>query len=453
MIEEKTIKSKLEEEIKKIKRKKSTSIKWYNLDNEIEKIKDFPTFEEREILSYEFQKLLAKQNKSIINTYDKDLVIYKVLEIIISENPLKVSAAELKKKEYFIDSGVKNAVDKSLKVLEFYEVVNKNKIYLKYNEKEYTLNLNKWFTKSKYRINENEVLAVLAPLITSYINIGFIKEFNIEVFFEKISKIIEYAIQPSITHNKCLELEYEITYSIERKEVLELYVKKENTFEEIYIFPISIIFHNGKKYLRYKDSESTKYKTRELEDFKLELEEKEDINLHSNLSTFTIDNKLKKEPKKPEEIKLILECDSVVYEYFNMLPLSNMVIYDEEEKLKEFSKKYNYDYLPNKFYIEAIDYKEKCISVIFHCLEYVKILEPTSLNEDIVERMKIFAKKNNLDICKEDTPPTPPKKPNKNNSIKEEKTDKKINNENKKIDGDGAIEEIKKDNDNLNLDF
>jgi hypothetical protein len=112
----------------------------------------------------------------------------------------------------------------------------------------------------------------------------------------------------------------------------------------------------------------------------------------------TEDIKIKQPPKKVElkQIKLLLECDSVIYEYFNMLPLSNMIIYDEEKKLKEFSKKYNYDCMPNKFYIEATDYKEKCISVIFHCLENVKIIEPTELKNDIIERVKIFTKKNNI---------------------------------------------------------
>lgn len=58
------------------------------------------------------------------------------------------------------------------------------------------------------------MLAILAPIITSYINIGFINEFNIERLFEKISYLIEYAIQSSREHNKKLALEDEITFSI-----------------------------------------------------------------------------------------------------------------------------------------------------------------------------------------------------------------------------------------------
>ena len=227
----KPLKPNLEKEIDKIRKKKHTSINWYDLDSEIDRIEDFDTFEEKEVLLYEFQKLFSNQNKSIINAYDKDLVIYKILETIILNNPIQVSGTELKEKEYFIDSGIKNAVDKSLKVLNLYEIIDKNKITLQQNRKEYTLNLNKWYKKSKYRINDNEVLAILAPLITSYINIGFINEFNIEIFFEKISNIIEYTIQPSAEHNKYFELEYEITFAIEMKDKLYLLIKNRNTYE------------------------------------------------------------------------------------------------------------------------------------------------------------------------------------------------------------------------------
>lgn len=452
----KPLKPNLEKEIDKIRKKKHTSINWYDLDSEIDRIEDFDTFEEKEVLLYEFQKLFSNQNKSIINAYDKDLVIYKILETIILNSPIQVSGTKLKEKEYFIDSGIKNAVDKSLKVLNLYEIINKNKISEKYNRREYTLNLNKWYKKSKYRINDNEVLAILAPIITSYINIGFINEFNIERLFEKISYLIEYAIQSSREHNKKLALEDEITYSIQRKEEINIYIKKKESFEEIDILAIAIVFNKGKKYLKYKDTNTNKYNMEELNNFELEIEKDNSLVnvLNTNLSMLkTEDIEIKQPPKKiePKQIKLLLECDSVIYEYFNMLPLSNMIIYDEEKKLKEFSKKYNYDCMPNKFYIEALDYKEKIISVIFHCLENVKIIEPTELKNDIIERVKIFTKKNNIDICKEDnTPPTQPIKPDNKQTLKEETPIE--NNENIEIDKNGLVEKIKNSKGgNLNL--
>ena len=61
----KPLKPDLEKEIDKIRKKKHTSINWYDLESEIDRIEDFDTFEEKEVLLYEFQKLFSNQNKSI----------------------------------------------------------------------------------------------------------------------------------------------------------------------------------------------------------------------------------------------------------------------------------------------------------------------------------------------------------------------------------------------------
>ena len=46
----KPLKPNLEKEIDKIRKKKHTSINWYDLDSEIDRIEDFDTFEEKEVL-------------------------------------------------------------------------------------------------------------------------------------------------------------------------------------------------------------------------------------------------------------------------------------------------------------------------------------------------------------------------------------------------------------------
>ena len=45
----KPLKPNLEKEIDKIRKKKHTSINWYDLDSEIDRIEDFDTFEEKEV--------------------------------------------------------------------------------------------------------------------------------------------------------------------------------------------------------------------------------------------------------------------------------------------------------------------------------------------------------------------------------------------------------------------
>lgn len=435
-------KKKLELEIKKIEELNSTTINWYDLKSEVEKIKLLPTYEEESILLYEFQKKFIDSNKSMIKGYDKDIVIFKVLEELINKDGLNIGAIQLKQKNYFVDSGVNNAVIKALKVLELYEVVIKQTIGDN-NEKGYSLNLDKWFNKSRYKIQDYVVLEKLAPIITSFINIGFIDEFNIEKLFDRLSDIIEYAILPSVLHNKYLDIENIITTAIIDKEEIEILINGKNKN----ITPIKIVFADGTKYIIYQIGSITErvevYKCSPIEainyiDFK-------PINV--NQSMYMTEDVEDNQPLKPKEINLLLECDSVIYEYFKMLPLSNMTIYDSEEKQIEFMKKYNYDCMPNKFYIEAFDLKEKIISVIFHCLENVKIITPTDLNDDIIGRMKSFARKNKIDICEEDTPPQKPKTPNVNTTSQDTKNEKKEN-----IDTTGVVKKIKEDKSD-NFDF
>lgn len=438
-------KENLKNEIEKIDKLDYEKVNWYELKNEILNIKKDIKEEEEAVLIYEFQKKFINKNKSVVNGYDKDIVIFKVLEELIICNELNIGAIHLKGKEYFIETGVENAVTKALKVLELYEIILKQTIGAN-NQKGYSLNLDIWFNKSRYKIQDYVVLERLAPIITSFINIGFIDEFNVEKLFDRLSDIIEYAILPSTLHNKYLDIENIITTAIIDNEIITIKIKKNNSYIEKEIEPFKIIYKKKTKYIVYKDIKSNQIEEEELFNCRLVETEIDNIEyINTNLSMLkTEDIKIKQPPKKaePKQIKLLLECDSVIYEYFNMLPLSNMIIYDEEKKLKEFSKKYNCDFMPNKFYIEALDYKEKIISVIFHCLENVKIIEPIELKNDIIERVKIFTKKNNIDICKEDnTPPTQPIKPDNKQTLKEETPIE--NNENIEIDKNGLVEKIK----------
>lgn len=448
ILEEK-LKEKLKTEILKIEKIDCEKIDWYNLKSEVEKIKSNYSDEEEIILLYEFQKRFINKNKSIVNGYDKDIVILKVLEELILNDGLNIGAIHLKEKKYFIEAGVDNAVTKALKVLELYEIVLKQTIGAN-NEKGYSLNLDKWFNKSRYKIQDYIVLEKLTPVITSFINIGFIDEFNIEKLFDRLSELIEYAILPSILHNKYLDIENIITTAIIDNEEIEILIDEKNKK----IKPMQIIFADNSKYVIYQIGNITEktelYKCRLIEeenyiDFK-------PINI--NKSMFEVEENQTK-PQAQEQIKLFLECDSIIYEYFNMLPLSNMIIYDSEDKQREFMKKYNYDCMPNKFYIEALDFKEKIISVIFHCLENVKIIEPTELNKDIIKRVKTFAKKNNIELCEEDT--TPPKEPLKSNdkndnlNLKNE-TSTHTNDKNVEVNKDGLVGKIK-NSDIGNLDL
>ena len=117
--------------------------------------------------------------------------------------------------------------------------------------------------------------------------------------------------------------------------------------------------------------------------------------------------------EKEEFTEVILECDNVIYEYFKIKPLKNMIVYETEEKINEFRSKY--EYLSkygilnsiNKFYIVANDREPMIISTVLHTLQYVRILEPKGINDKLISMFKAFSLKNGFDICNDKTPPTP----------------------------------------------
>ena len=121
--------------------------------------------------------------------------------------------------------------------------------------------------------------------------------------------------------------------------------------------------------------------------------------------------------EQEEFTEVILECDSVIYEYFKIKPLKNMIVYDTEEKLNEFRSKYEYlskyeiSNSINKFYIVANDREEMIISTVLHTLPHAKIINNNELNDEIISRFKKYASRIEFKICNDETPPPNPSEP------------------------------------------
>ena len=151
---------------------------------------------------------------------------------------------------------------------------------------------------------------------------------------------------------------------------------------------------------------------------------------------------------------VILECDNLIHEYLRIKPLKNMVVYDTEKKLNEFRSKYEYlskyeiSNSINKFYIVANDREEMIISTVLHTLQYVRILEPSDINDKLISMFKSYSLRNGFDICEDKTPPPTPSNPSEPSSKKEDiKSNKFINTDIPK----DIAEKIDKFNDNLSL--
>ena len=151
---------------------------------------------------------------------------------------------------------------------------------------------------------------------------------------------------------------------------------------------------------------------------------------------------------------VILEGDSLIHEYFRIKPLKNMVVYDTEVKLNEFRSKYEYlskyeiSNSINKFYIVANDREEMIISTVLHTLQYVRILEPSDINDKLISMFKSYSLRNGFDICEDKTPPPTPSNPSEPSSKKEDiKSNKFINTDIPK----DIAEKIDKFNENQSL--
>ena len=122
--------------------------------------------------------------------------------------------------------------------------------------------------------------------------------------------------------------------------------------------------------------------------------------------------------QEQEELEVILECDSIVYEYFKIM--KNMKIFDTEDKLKEFQINYEIKPKDNNFYIVAQDRKEMIISTVLHTLPHAKIINNNELNDEIISRFKKYAKDIGFKICNETSPNDPNNQTPKENSSKKE---------------------------------
>ncbi len=164
-------------------------------------------------------------------------------------------------------------------------------------------------------------------------------------------------------------------------------------------------------------------------------------NLSLNLDSETIQ-------EQEEYIDVILECNSLIYEYCKMKPLKNMKVFDTEEKLKEFQINYEIKPKNNNFYVVAQDRKEMIISTVLHTLQYVRILEPSDINDKLISMFKSYSLRNGFDICEDKTPPPTPSNPSEPSSKKEDiKSNKFINTDIPK----DIAEKIDKFNENQSL--
>ena len=413
---------------KKIDSGKFDNIDWFNLENEIEKIADLEnkSYEYHKIYEYFLENRFAQIKKYVVKPTDLNVFFEEILNELVEnlDNFLKVS--DFYNANYQIESTIKNQVTKTINYLLDYNVIEKAK---KGDGVEYKTNSDFWHKQvNNYIINDTDILQELTPIIASYIKNGNIKTYNIQKLFYKFSKIIEYAIIPAIEHNPLLDTEFNIQIACENKDTIEVI----HNDKKIEIKPLRIVIKNdSKKYIQIKEGKKIDYIP--LNEIKIYEEPTSNANSKSvknstmlsvpttNLSINTDFETIQEQ----EELEVILECDSIVYEYFKIM--KNMKIFDTEDKLKEFQINYEIKPKDNNFYIVAQDRKEMIISTVLHTLPHARIINNNELNDEIISRFKKYAKDIGFKICNE-TPPNDP-----NNQTPKEDFSKKEDIKSKKI--------------------
>lgn len=436
---------------KKVDSGKFDNIDWFNLENEIEKIADLEnkSYEFYKIYEYFLENRYSEIKKYVVKPTDLNVVFEEILNELVEnlDNFLKVS--DFYNANYQIESTIKNQVTKTINYLLDYNVIEKAK---KGDGVEYKTNSEFWHKQvNNYIINDIEILQELTPIIASYIKNGNIKTYNIQKLFYKFSKIIEYAIIPAIEHNPLLDTEFNIQIACENQDTIEVI----HNDKKIEISPLRIVIKNdSRKYVQIKDGKKTDYIP--LNAIKIYDE------LTSNANSKSVKNSTKlsvpttnlsintdfEAIQEQEELEVILECDTIIYDYFKMKPLQNMKVFDTEEKLKEFHINYEIEPKNNNFYVVAQDRKEMIISTVLHTLPHARIIHNDKLNDEIISRFKKYAKDIRFKICDETLPNDPNNQTPKEPSPKNED----IKNSPKKTDIPKDIaEKIKKMNDNLIL--
>ncbi|MCT7524063.1 hypothetical protein N5T77_03325 [Aliarcobacter cryaerophilus] len=421
-------------------------IDWFDLETEIEKIIKDKNLDKKKY-KYKFENILERRFNAIkgyeytIEPTDLNIVFQEILNTLIENADEDIDKIGYpvsdfyKNEDIVIGTTLKHQITKTMNYLQSYEIVKR---VVKDNQVRYILNLDYWSKQSNHPIFEGSLLHI-SSLIMSYIKNGNIKTFNIKQFFKKMSDLIDDVILPSHEHNKFFSVEAKldeiILDNISREKInkpkisINIIYKSSVEEKEMSIIPIKINIKESGKVLECYDLNTN-------ENIKLVLDYiviEDDISVSTNsarkskptksnefempTTNLSINADIETIQEQEEFTEVILECDNVIYEYFKIKPLKNMIVYDTEEKINEFRIKY--EYLSkygilnsiNKFYIVANDRESMIISTVLHTLQYVRILEPSGINDKLISMFKSYSLKNGFDICEDKTPPPNPSEP------------------------------------------
>lgn len=350
-----------------------------------------------------------------------------ILESICYKNKMneELYVSEFSDLDYYswIDGSedIYDAFNKSKNILKEATRVIRVLDLLKYKRPKYELSTDKWFEETNFSIQDNNVLKELCPLLLYYV--GNCYEGSYTLFYKKLDLLIEYIIKPALNHNQSIEIERYIINSMNGSEEINIL---DDNGEVISVVAVKIKLkkvseNKVEKILIYECDEDSSLKEIPLNRVVKDELEIIDSSIDEYSKSLSFDIGLVHNEVKNES-DVILECDTTVYEYFTIKPLKNMQLFDTEEKQEEFQQTYEIKPQDNKFYVVAQDDEEMILSTVLHTLPHAKILKPSSLNDKLISKFKIYANGIDYDMCDDETPPSEPETPSDEQGILENAT-------------------------------
>lgn len=294
----------------------------------------------------------------------------------------------------------------------------------------YGWNRDRWFEKQRYVIKQPSTLKLLLPFLVSFYKQE--KDVNFPMFFDRVDNLLKNFTQASQKHNPNADIEKKIFDAIKQEK--NIFIKNpENLDEVIKVKPIRIEFDDGLKTAVFEEVSSGDELTialDEIQQYWIDNPSKQTPSQNA-IKTFTTSQDMYVSNAKYTNV--VLMVNTILFEYFdNTQPLNNQELIlnpieiENELNSMDYSLRRLYtDYTDeiqsaNVFILKATDEVSKAISVVQQNLQYIKVLEPSDIINEIIKNIQVFKLNDGIEKRNSPSTPTPHDTPSKTDETNKE---------------------------------
>lgn len=341
-----------------------------------------------------------------------------VMEVMLNMTEKKIKRGGFKDKDFTATSCNKNILEesnddiKSAVLTDALKILRCNKLIIlkrenEYGEHGYTVNRVIFYKDVRFKLKQASILSDMARLMISFIRSD--AKITADNFFRELDKLIGYILKLPKEHNTYSDMEFNIYKSIANGDLFDIIIKEN---KPLGIKPLSVNIDEDRKKLVYRSSHSalgskktmevsfsdiTSIKTKD----KTVVENTMDIAMFSNQVQLPII-----EDTTAKEIEVILAVNLIAYEYFyNIDIFETMELITDIQEIEKIYWEYGVKgneklYLENSsakpsadyFLIRATDTLERITHTIGQNLQYIKVISPQIVQEEVKKNIKLFLK-------------------------------------------------------------